>query len=963
MEADESHPTVTTKKGATEEMATVPKQPPPLQVGKSDHVEKRDADEKSFEQLRTPKHANKTTGSRDDSSPSSAGGQRGFPRENDANNQKITPDRSSAGAGQQQHSEQPGQGQRGQEYYGEGYGQLRDAAQASYYARVRMMQQAQGAAPQTISPGTSGLAAAYANAPGGYSAAAYALQAGRYQQEQGLRQGDLAGYRGGQYGYQDPRYAAAAAAGYGDGSRQFGRAVAAPYQAGQHRSAHYDPRYGAQQGNFTRAVSNSFDRSTGTKGSENAGSARAPGGAPGGKVDQSTSMRPIYFPQEQGDIRPGSSASVPDDHSWGQLNQVASVDDSTLARARLADYEKMSAENKAYDVTTKEKEIRQPPSNSSSLTNSPVEAHDTAGEKPNPSPSKLAPLDSLSSVASAQEPMETSPKDSKERKSSGNGPSSPGSSNGSLDLMKCHSGSSGLLHSFPGTHGRSMSGSSFLLDNKRLMAAGEVPPAKKSRVMGAGESDQKKRDGKPSNLPTGHGYVHGMSLQDRVSAATSGFSSSATSAFLGASVYPSLDRAPSYTYSIDSVPSKEYTYPSLPPRPGSTSSSTVAPSGSMQLDAPLGSASGARDGIVGALPSWDMLHAQDSFGAGSVGAGGAPIVGNFSFSQDYPMLSASGSNLGNTAGTGQGTMNAAQTQANQQAAQQEGRHHGPPTSLLESRNQSFEGGYYHGGDHGYIGAGGARADNLASQYKTSQFPPQASSWGAASSSASTQPTHPGSTYQVPPLAQYMSSARAFSRNMMRNYSEDSAARTSPPIAGGAASGFQPPSDFVAPLPQLRRPPPQAVYIMSSDGTKKRDQTLTSKAAGGVYGWSKEEDDRLAEVLKKFKNPRDWEPIAQAHGYNKSAKECHERWIRYLKPGVRKGQWTDHEDAIVVEAVSSSTEQPFTRWSDLAQKLPGRVGKQIRDRWVNHLNPNINHMPFSKEDVSDGCTHCTAVLLQ
>lgn len=67
--------------------------------------------------------------------------------------------------------------------------------------------------------------------------------------------------------------------------------------------------------------------------------------------------------------------------------------------------------------------------------------------------------------------------------------------------------------------------------------------------------------------------------------------------------------------------------------------------------------------------------------------------------------------------------------------------------------------------------------------------------------------------------------------------------------------------------------------------------------------------------------------------------------------MRKGQWQDHEDAIVVEAVSSSSEQPFTRWSDLAQKLPGRVGKQIRDRWVNHLNPNINHMPFSREDVS------------
>jgi hypothetical protein len=52
---------------------------------------------------------------------------------------------------------------------------------------------------------------------------------------------------------------------------------------------------------------------------------------------------------------------------------------------------------------------------------------------------------------------------------------------------------------------------------------------------------------------------------------------------------------------------------------------------------------------------------------------------------------------------------------------------------------------------------------------------------------------------------------------------------------------------------------------------------------------------------------------------------------------------------VVEAVLSSREQPFTKWSELALRLPGRVGKQIRDRWINHLNPNINHNPFSAEE--------------
>jgi len=229
--------------------------------------------------------------------------------------------------------------------------------------------------------------------------------------------------------------------------------------------------------------------------------------------------------------------------------------------------------------------------------------------------------------------------------------------------------------------------------------------------------------------------------------------------------------------------------------------------------------------------------------------------------------------------------------------------------------------------------------------------------------------------------------------MMRNYSEDSRMSTSspPPLhhRGGHNSwggppppdrhhpGWGPPPDhrgrephnlpnaFQPPPPEFsngpphmtgKRPPP-TVYIVSSQpgmrgvrGPHGGDPSLMSKNLGtGVYGWSKDDDAWLTEIMKKYKNPRDWEPIAKQHGRGKTAKECHERWIRYLKPGVRKGQWQDHEDAIVVEAVSTSSEQPFTRWSDLAQRLPGRVGKQIRDRWVNHLNPAINHMPFSRED--------------
>lgn len=159
----------------------------------------------------------------------------------------------------------------------------------------------------------------------------------------------------------------------------------------------------------------------------------------------------------------------------------------------------------------------------------------------------------------------------------------------------------------------------------------------------------------------------------------------------------------------------------------------------------------------------------------------------------------------------------------------------------------------------------------------------------------------------------------------------------------AGRPFQPPPEFRAPPSMVQKANQNNTTLMSSNYVPHEN------SKNGPFGWSKEEDMRLSEVMKKYKNPRDWEPIAKELNRGRSAKECHERWIRYLKPGVRKGQWTDAEDAIVMDAVNSSSEQPFTRWSDLAQRLPGRVGKQIRDRWVNHLNPNINHLPFSRED--------------
>merc|ERR1711861_78868 len=63
-------------------------------------------------------------------------------------------------------------------------------------------------------------------------------------------------------------------------------------------------------------------------------------------------------------------------------------------------------------------------------------------------------------------------------------------------------------------------------------------------------------------------------------------------------------------------------------------------------------------------------------------------------------------------------------------------------------------------------------------------------------------------------------------------------------------------------------------------------------------------------------------------------------------GGQKRQWTEEEDRIVCEHVRKSGPR---KWSKIAANLPGRIGKQCRERWHNHLNPDIRKTPWTAEE--------------
>ncbi|MEQ2174108.1 hypothetical protein GOODEAATRI_004414, partial [Goodea atripinnis] len=75
-------------------------------------------------------------------------------------------------------------------------------------------------------------------------------------------------------------------------------------------------------------------------------------------------------------------------------------------------------------------------------------------------------------------------------------------------------------------------------------------------------------------------------------------------------------------------------------------------------------------------------------------------------------------------------------------------------------------------------------------------------------------------------------------------------------------------------------------------------------------------------------------------------QCQHRWQKVLNPELVKGPWTKEEDQKVIDLVHKYGPK---RWSVIAKHLQGRIGKQCRERWHNHLNPEVKKSSWTQEE--------------
>ncbi|KAK9668681.1 hypothetical protein RND81_13G078000 [Saponaria officinalis] len=123
-------------------------------------------------------------------------------------------------------------------------------------------------------------------------------------------------------------------------------------------------------------------------------------------------------------------------------------------------------------------------------------------------------------------------------------------------------------------------------------------------------------------------------------------------------------------------------------------------------------------------------------------------------------------------------------------------------------------------------------------------------------------------------------------------------------------------------------------------------------------WTPEEDIILVSYIQQH-GPGNWRSVPTNTGLQRCSKSCRLRWTNYLRPGIKRGNFTPHEEGMIIHLQALLG----NKWAAIASYLPQRTDNDIKNYWNTHLKkklkrfqPTLNQEPQNISTASASSTN-------
>ncbi|XP_052178681.1 transcription factor MYB101 [Diospyros lotus] len=92
-------------------------------------------------------------------------------------------------------------------------------------------------------------------------------------------------------------------------------------------------------------------------------------------------------------------------------------------------------------------------------------------------------------------------------------------------------------------------------------------------------------------------------------------------------------------------------------------------------------------------------------------------------------------------------------------------------------------------------------------------------------------------------------------------------------------------------------------------------------------WTQAEDAILMEYVRKH-GEGNWNAVQRNSGLLRCGKSCRLRWANHLRPNLKKGAFSPDEERLIIELHAKLG----NKWARMASQLPGRTDNEIKNYW-------------------------------